>query len=358
MILKTKDDVGPLVSQLNELLKRTLTERQRRSIEQEKATILAGARAEAEAAYLIDFHLRDVDNWAVIHDLRLEHNDRVAQIDHLLIWRGLEVYVVESKGFRSKVRITGDRWEVLRNNHWTGVPSPVAQNERHILVLKELLRASDWAPKFFGKIRQPIRYINVVAVPPECGIRGDNSGVMVVSMDNLVKTVRSDRAAFLSPTALSAISVDGLCDLGLHLVDCHRPATFDFAARFGVSQAPPTGVPAARNSAQTCINCGSAMTKAEVFFCRVNPERFAGRMLCRRCQGAAPATEPEAEGAVRATAVDSTTPKVAARPEPAGARCVECGVTVEEKVVAFCRLKRRRFDGKTVCRRCQGRYPG
>lgn len=320
--------------------------------------MLAGARAEAEAAYLIDFHLKDSENWAVIHDLRLEHNGRVAQIDHLLIWSGLDVYVVESKGFRSKIRITGDRWEVLRDNHWTGIPSPVAQNERHILVLKELISASDWAPTFFGGFKQPIRYINVVAVPPECSVRGDDPNVMVVSMDNLVKTARSDRA-WLAANVLSGIPSDELCDFGLHLADCHRPATFDFAAKFGVSLEPAEANPAKPvngRPATTCTACGGVLTKAEAFFCRMNKDRFASQLLCRKCQQFAPKAQPEPLRTGATVLNDAVSSPVAPALAP-GPRCADCGSPVEDKVAAFCRFNRRRFGAKTVCRGCQSRYP-
>ena len=44
-------------------------------------------KGEQEAAYHIDFHLKDSQNWAVIHDLRVEWNGRGAQMDHLHIDR-------------------------------------------------------------------------------------------------------------------------------------------------------------------------------------------------------------------------------------------------------------------------------
>ena len=360
MILKTKDDIGPLVSQLDELLGRKLTENQRRAIEEEKATVLAGAKAEAEAAYLIDFHLKDSDNWAVIHDLRLEHNGRVAQIDHLLIWSGLDVYVVESKGFRTKIRITHDRWEVLRHSHWTGVPSPEAQNERHILVLKELISTSPWAPRFLGTVKQPIRYINVVAVPPECALRGDCPEVMVVSIDNLVKTIRRDRGGFLAPTLFSGVSSDKLWDFALNLVDCHRPMTFDFAAKFGLPAEPrKPDVPrqAGDRSAQCCTACGKGMTGAEVRFCQSHSGRFAGQMLCRGCQAFAPRPATGSAGKPMPPGPPRPVPAPGGGPRAfSGPRCADCEALVEAKVAAYCRFNRQRFDGKTVCRTCQAHY--
>jgi hypothetical protein len=74
-------------------------------IDKEIRNIRAGAKGEAEAAYEIDFHHKASRNWAVIHDLRIEHQGRVAQIDHLLISRWLEVWVCESKHFSEGVAI-------------------------------------------------------------------------------------------------------------------------------------------------------------------------------------------------------------------------------------------------------------
>jgi hypothetical protein len=42
----------------------------------------------------------------VIHDLRIEHRGRVAQIDHLLINRVLDIFVLESKNYYYGVKIS------------------------------------------------------------------------------------------------------------------------------------------------------------------------------------------------------------------------------------------------------------
>lgn len=55
MRLKAKDDITPLVAQLDGLLACHLTDAQRSAVEKERATLLAGAKAEEEAAYLIAF---------------------------------------------------------------------------------------------------------------------------------------------------------------------------------------------------------------------------------------------------------------------------------------------------------------
>ena len=53
-----------------------------------------GIKGQKEFAYLIDFDLAKSKRMVVIHDLRLEINGRVAQIDHLLIHRSLTVFIL------------------------------------------------------------------------------------------------------------------------------------------------------------------------------------------------------------------------------------------------------------------------
>src|SRR3546814_954592 len=65
----------------------------------------AGQTGERDSAYLIDFDYASSPNWAVIHDLRLEHGSRTAQIDHLLINRWMDVYVLETKHFHAGIKI-------------------------------------------------------------------------------------------------------------------------------------------------------------------------------------------------------------------------------------------------------------
>jgi hypothetical protein len=102
----------------------------------------AGVNGEARSAYFIDFDFGKTPNWVVIHDLRLEHAGRTAQIDHLLIGRTLDCYVLESKHFHAGVRIT-DQGEFLRWNDfkhsYEGMPSPLEQNNRHIAVLRDVM---------------------------------------------------------------------------------------------------------------------------------------------------------------------------------------------------------------------------
>lgn len=155
----------------------------------------AGIKGERDSAYLINFDYAQSPNWAVIHDLRLEHEGRVAQIDHLLINRWMDVYVLETKQFHAGLKITeiGEflRWNNYRRTfEW--MASPLEQNERHIQVLKGVISGID-LPTRLG-VRIPPAFQSFVLVGPNARIdrprKFDTS--RVVKADQLKKAIWRD----------------------------------------------------------------------------------------------------------------------------------------------------------------------
>ena len=100
MLIKQADDRTKDIDTLKALASPDVTPEIRDTIDREIRNIQSGMRGEAEAAYEMEFHYGTSNNWMIIHDLRLECEGRVAQIDHLLINRFLDIYVCERKGFR------------------------------------------------------------------------------------------------------------------------------------------------------------------------------------------------------------------------------------------------------------------
>src|ERR1035437_1232721 len=197
MIFKQKDSLDDQIAALDKAVEHALPGRDRQRLEKDVALVRAGLKGEKEAAYHIDFHLKDSKNWAVIHDLRVEWNGRVAQIDHLLIDRFMEIFVVESKSFRTKIRHANGGWERLNFNHWEGIACPVEQNERHIAVLAELISETNLAPTRLGMVLRP-KFLNVVVVQPSCSIVGElPDDVRIYRRDKLVNKIRGEE-----PTAL------------------------------------------------------------------------------------------------------------------------------------------------------------
>jgi hypothetical protein len=233
-------------------------------------------KGEQEAAYLIDFHLKDRESWIVVHALRLEIEGRIAQIDHLLLHRCLDCYVLETKHFSSGLKITEDG-EFLRWNHYQktyeGMASPLAQNDRHVAVLRDA----------FAKIEMPTRlgmrlsptFYPLVLVSANARIdrprKLDTS--KVVKADGLRDAINKqiDKTGVLDVVGSIArlVSVETLQEIGKKLVALHKPGQFDFAARFGIAEPdspPPTNIPV--SATPTPVPASSAERKAAHAKCR------------------------------------------------------------------------------------------
>ena len=340
MILKHKDDLAPQTAELERLLAlANLSKEQRDNLKDELAAMRAGNKGEKEAAYHIDFGWKDGKNSAVIHDLRIEHGGRVAQIDHLILMRTLDCHLLETKGFSSDVRISQrGEWESRTRFGWRGIPSPVEQNRRHIEVLQAFVRDHNLSPKRLG-LSLPIRFHNWVLVSPKCQVRrGGGEWNHVVKMDLFEKRFGECAQATSFFDTLSSVSklvsLETLEGIGRRLIDAHTPAKINFAAKFGVAvsdgnlDTTACGHPAL-SSAQlertSCEKCSAPVDAQVIKYCRINLQRFRGKILCRSCQ-----QQPRS-----------------------AASCSACGAPVDSKVVAFCRFNSKRFGKKLLCRNCQ-----
>ena len=350
MLLKQKDDVEPAIQTLEKLLTlKTLTEQQWERIEEEIEKVRAGAKGEKQAAYHIDFKLKDARNWVVVHDLRLEHNGRVAQIDHLLVGRFFDVFVIESKNLKTAVRVNkDDEFEVKTRWGWKGMASPVEQNKRHIQVLRELIGDQKLMPTRLG---MPIRptFHNWVLVAPECNlVRGEQKEATILKMDMFDKGMEQ----FINHSPLSeALSLTKLCStetvttFAEKLVGFHQPIVFDYAAKFGITDAQRSAGPVHSEPAKllsspekpSCEQCQAPVENKVVAFCHSHEKRFGGKILCRTCQ-ATPTAKVVAPVCPVATS---------------GASCNQCHEPVDSKVAAFCRFNSRRFGKQILCRSCQ-----
>ncbi|HEY8608944.1 MAG TPA: nuclease-related domain-containing protein [Noviherbaspirillum sp.] len=206
-------------------------------IEREIRTTRAGIKGEQESAYLIDFHLRDSKNTAVIHDLRLELADgRVAQIDHLLIHRTYRFFILETKHFSHGVKIT-EQGEFLRWNDWKktfeGMPSPLEQNVRHAAVLRKALLSAG--------LPEP-NIESLILVAPSARIdrpkRFDTSKVVKADqfITALEKTLEGGSFMTVIGGLLKVARLDSIAEIAKKLIALHRPVEIDYRARFGIAE--------------------------------------------------------------------------------------------------------------------------
>lgn len=246
MLLKEIDDKTPDLERLQELLDRAaLSSRQRSDILQQMDNIRTGYRGEKDVAYFLNDTFGNTDTSIVIHDIRLEHQGRVAQIDHLIINRFCRAYVLETKSFNANLTCNeAGEWTAWYGSGKRGIPkpmaSPVEQAKRHASVL------SDWF-KANGLTRME-RIDPVVIVSPTTFVKVRKTAgeqVPVIRADLFKEWWETRRNSggegFFSTiwTLASQFSRADLKEIGNLLVADHRPIQIDWEARFGVRLGGP-----------------------------------------------------------------------------------------------------------------------
>jgi hypothetical protein len=327
MLIKPADDKASDLQALQALALRPDTNvEQRKRIEQEIRNIQSGIRGESEAAYEIEFHYGKSRNWMSIHDLRLECEGRVAQIDHLLINRVFEIYVCESKRFAEGVAINEQgEFTAFFNGRAYGVPSPLEQNRRHIAVLESVFKSGQVPlPRRLGFAIRPTM-IGLVLVSKSARIsrpRNKVDGIDAVLKNDQLKA-RIDKVIDADNNPLGfakLLGQDTIEDIARALANEHRPIRVDWAARFGlpaeapvsqraqaaasfiqigadgatpVRKAAPAAQPTCRDTEQSrskrvCAACGVSVTYSVAKFCWFNKPRFGGQIYCMACQRTVP----------------------------------------------------------------------
>jgi hypothetical protein len=304
MQIKAADDKQPQIDALNTLLGRPdVDAATRRKIETEIRQIRAGAAGERDAAYEIEFDFGGNPNRMTIHDLRLEVEGRVAQIDHLIIDRLLSIWVCESKHFSEGVAVDDfGEWTGFYNRRPFGIGSPIEQNRKHITVLGDV----------FAK--------RLVDLPKRLGftIKPDLRSLILVSKDARIHRPKTKSARARIEGLDSVIKVDqlntvldrdweskGITNFGRHagkseierlarqLVALHLPTSVDWTARFGlavqpkpIAAPPPTAgeAPKPMETVSVCQSCGKPVSPKVVQYCHDQAVRFDGRILCYTCQ--------------------------------------------------------------------------
>ena len=99
---------------------------------------------------------------------------------------------------------------------------------------------------------------------------------------------------FSNLSMLKIVGSDTLEAFGRRLVALHQPRRTDWPKRFGISPIEPALT--APNSSQgpaskerkpsgiACASCGTEVSTAEAYFCRINKGRFDGQIYCMACQ--------------------------------------------------------------------------
>ena len=325
MLIKKADDLAGVLDSLQHIADSGAGVEAKRAAEELRIR-KAGAKGEAESAYLIDFDYAKSPNWAVIHDLRVEHDGRTAQIDHLLLNRWMEVYVLESKHFHAGIKITEDgefmRWNNFHKKY-EGMASPLEQNDRHIAVLRDVM-ASLELPTRLG-IRLMPSFYSFVLVSPQARIDRPKKfdASRVIKADQLRKSIWKDidnegNLVLLAKTT-KLVSADTVEFLARQLAALHVPSERPRAAPR--SSARPAPVPAApsrassrdTNTAPGPVCKGCSKSRGSILY-----GKFGYYFKCSEC---------DANTAIRFTCEPGHNPRLRKEKDRFFKECAECGST-------------------------------
>ncbi len=287
-----------------------------KEIEEEIKKIKSGIKSENNAVYIINNYLSQSKNYIVLHDLRLEINGRVAQIDHLIITRLLNFYVCESKHFSQGISFN-ERLEFSSffNGKSYGIASPIGQNDRHIDFLKYFFKIENHIlPKRLGFTLNPL-YFNFILLSNNAIIKRAKrklpENIELFKVEQLKKYIEDNSE---KGSLLKIISSDNLISLGEEILKYHQPIQFDWNKRFNVnnkiniepidnnyidnnSKIEPTlnlieekklinpkNDIDSKNIKYKCEICNSSIDNSVLFWCRKNKTKFNNKLLCREHQ--------------------------------------------------------------------------
>ena len=308
MILKEKDPMDTNLEQLETIAKLpNLPKDKLTKVEKEIKLLRSGNKGEQDSAYFIDFYYKKSQNWVVIHDLRIDYDSCVAQIDHLLINRRFDFYVLETKHYAHGVKVT-ERGEflVLFQKNYISIESPIEQNQRHIKVLKDLLNGENLLPKRVGFFLQP-NFLPYILVSPKSRVirpkAKDFNTDMLIKADEFYKKTQDniENESLIASVGSMAkiISLDSLKEIGERLVSYHKPIKTNYYDKFGISRTQNVELPNTdvKTDAQEdkvlskqvqskyyCFNCKKFISNKVASFCFNNKTRFKGRAYCFDCQ--------------------------------------------------------------------------
>lgn len=324
MLIKSADDHKKRLKLLEELRNSDrLDERQKEWLQKEYWRLAPGLAGERDAAHYLDMTFGASKNNALLHDLRLEADGLVAQIDHLVVTRLLHFYLLETKTYNGSLHINehGEFTAEYSGERKYGIESPLEQSRRHETVLRKVLERLG----ITGRAGTEPAFVHVVMVHPKAIIHrppADKFDTSMVIKADQFKTWYEKHIDKMGVTSVLASMVnmrgrDTVSEWAEILKAEHRPTNPlelpDFMKpKSVVSIAPaPTVTPspapskpraAAKNAIETaamppsptaesgpgvCAACGKSLTPKVVQFCHDNAKRFGGKLYCYNHQAAA-----------------------------------------------------------------------
>lgn len=278
MIIKHADDRSQTLEALNAFIADPrIPPMVIQRITTERNNLSKGIANEGQAALQLNLDFGASKNCMVLHDLRFETQRGATQIDHILISRFLEFYVLESKTYGNGVSIN-ERGEFCTwiGRRPQGIASPIEQNNHHVAALKLLLNDLVM-PERLGMSIKPIMK-PFVLVGKNSNIKRPDKGNFntdcVIKVDTF-KTMLDEEiknTSFFSAVGSLAkvVSSETIQNLAEQIAARHAPIETNYIGKFGLAPylAQPVASPvvqavASDAAGQSCPKCGSTMVQRE-----------------------------------------------------------------------------------------------
>ncbi len=241
MVLKHIDSKNKDIETLKKLFTQSKSEAQKSLIAKDLKMLENGYKSEQENAYYLNFSFEDSKRSILLHDIRLEHNGKTAQFDHILI-SPFEITILESKSFKGILTINQDNSLLIKyGNKMETCPNPIEQNNRHKKVLNDFINDYFNVPlrlKMLGGIKiehKVLIHPNTTITNkklPENFVRSDSfASIRAKELDMIgVVDAVSTLAAFLS--------IDQTKEIANLLILHHKPIKFDYTLKYKTSNNP------------------------------------------------------------------------------------------------------------------------
>lgn len=238
MVLKQIDDKTEEINTLKKLLQQSSSESQKKLIQKDLKAIEEGYKAEKENAYYLDFYFKEKENSILLHDIRLDHNGKTAQFDHILI-TPTGISILESKKFSGVLTINKDGSLAVKYKTKTiALPSPIEQNNRHKMVLEEFIEDKIEIPSRV-KLMGGLLIDSMVLVHPSTIVTNKVLPKGFIRSDQYVTKKKNEIEELnVIKTAIALVKLinnELANSIAQELIKAHKPIKFDYTKKYKIS---------------------------------------------------------------------------------------------------------------------------
>jgi len=239
MVWKDIDSKSAELNTLKKLLRDSNSEKQKQLIKRDLTALENGDESEKENAYYLNFYFDDRKRSILLHDIRIEHNGKTAQFDHILI-APIGITLLESKSFKGKLTISEDNsLSVDYGKFIKTFPNPIEQNNRHAKLLKGFIDDKfDLSSRF--KLMGGVSIESYVIIHPATTVTNnklpdgfERSDSFSTRWNKHIDKMSMGKFFLKSITLMSETMVK---DIAKQLISAHKPINFDYTQKYKITK--------------------------------------------------------------------------------------------------------------------------